>query len=89
MENLINVVNGLMMEDAALWDYLDEEGILCCGNCHTRKQAMNEKPIILGDRKIREIVEDDSGADYLIRVGNRVMIKRKRFEQFLDRQEAV
>lgn len=28
-------------------------------------------------------------ADYLIRVGNRVMIKRKRFEQFLDRQEAV
>ena len=43
----------------------------------------------IGDRKIREIVEDNPGADYLIRVGNRVMIKRKRFEQFLDRQEAV
>ena len=43
----------------------------------------------IGDRKIREIVEDDPRADYLIRVGNRVMIKRKRFEQFLDRQEAV
>lgn len=39
MENMINVVNGLMMEDAALGDYLDEEGLLCCGNCHTRKQA--------------------------------------------------
>lgn len=47
------------------------------------------QPIIFGDRKIREIVEGNPGADYLIRVGNRVIIKRKRFEQFLDRQEAV
>ena len=45
MENMINVVNELMMEDAAPGDYLDEEGLLCCGNCHTRKQGMNEKPI--------------------------------------------
>lgn len=50
MENMINVVKELMMEDAVPGDYLDEEGLLCCGNCHTRKQAMNEKPIILGDR---------------------------------------
>ena len=50
MENMINVVKELMMEDTALGDCLDEEGLLCCGNCHTRKQAMNEKPIMLGDR---------------------------------------
>ena len=50
MENMINVVKELMIEDAAPGDYLDEEGLLCCGNCHTRKQAMNETPIILGDR---------------------------------------
>ena len=50
MENMINVVKELMIEDAAPGDYLDEEGLLCCGTCHTRKQAMNETPIILGDR---------------------------------------
>ena len=43
----------------------------------------------IGDKKIREIIEDNPDADYLMQVGTRVMIKRKRFEQFLDRQEAV
>lgn len=33
MENMINVVKELMMEDVAHGDYLDEEGLLCCGNC--------------------------------------------------------
>lgn len=33
MENMINVVKELMMEDAAPRDYLDEEALLCCGNC--------------------------------------------------------
>lgn len=48
MENMINVVKELMMEDAAPGDYLDEEGLLCCGNCHTRMQAMYDKPIAFG-----------------------------------------
>ena len=43
----------------------------------------------IGDKKLREIIEMDPDADYLIQVNSRVMIKRKRFEQFLDRQEAV
>ena len=43
----------------------------------------------IGDKKLREIIADDPEADYLLKVGNRQMIKRKRFEQFLDRQEAV
>ena len=43
----------------------------------------------IGDKKLREMIEDDPNADYLLRVGCRCMIKRKRFEQFLDRQEAV
>lgn len=43
----------------------------------------------IGDKKLRKIIADDADADYLIKVGNRQMIKRKRFEQFLDRQEAI
>jgi DNA replication protein DnaC len=50
MEEMINVVQNLMMEDAALEDYVDAEGLLCCGKCHTRKQMINEKPIIVGNR---------------------------------------
>lgn len=43
----------------------------------------------IGDKKLRQINADDPYADYFLKVGNRQMIKRKRFEQFLDRQEAV
>ena len=43
----------------------------------------------IGDKKLRQIIADDPDADYLIKVGNRQMLKRKRFEQFLDRQEAI
>ena len=43
----------------------------------------------IGDKKLREIIADDPDADYILRVGNRNMIRRKKFEAFLDRQEAV
>lgn len=43
----------------------------------------------IGDKKLREIIDDDPDADYILRVGNRHMIRRKKFEVFLDRQEAV
>lgn len=43
----------------------------------------------IGDKKLREIIDDDPDADYILRVGNRHMIRRKKFEAFLDRQEAV
>ena len=43
----------------------------------------------IGDKKLREIIDDDPDADYILLVGNRHMIRRKKFEAFLDRQEAV
>ncbi|MDO5445487.1 MAG: excisionase [Eubacteriales bacterium] len=43
----------------------------------------------IGDKKLREIIADDPEADYLLKVGSRQMIKRKRFEQFIDRQSAL
>ena len=43
----------------------------------------------IGERKMREIIESDPKAAYLLRNGNRMMIKRARFEQFLDMQTAI
>ena len=42
-----------------------------------------------GEKKLRQIVEENSTADFIIMNGNRVMIKRKAFEQYLDQATAV
>ena len=36
----------------------------------------------IGEKKMRQIVEDYEGADFIIMNGNRAMIKRKSFERF-------
>ena len=38
----------------------------------------------IGQGKLREIVEEHPEAEFVIYNGNRVLIKRKRFEQYLD-----
>lgn len=43
----------------------------------------------IGEKKMRQIVEDYEGADFIIMNGNRAMIKRKNFERFLDSATAV
>ena len=43
----------------------------------------------IGEKKMRQIVEDYEGADFIIMNGNRAMIKRKSFERFLDSATAV
>ena len=43
----------------------------------------------IGEKKMRQIVEDYEGADYIIMNGNRTMIKRKSFERFLDSATTV
>lgn len=43
----------------------------------------------IGDKKLREMIADNPDADYLLRVGARQLIKRRRLEQYLDRQIAV
>ena len=45
----------------------------------------------IGEKKMRQIVEDYEGADFIIMNGNRTMtmIKRKSFERFLDSATAV
>ena len=43
----------------------------------------------IGEKKLRQIVEENSSADFIIMNGNRAMIKRKTFEQYLDQATAV
>ena len=43
----------------------------------------------IGEKKMRQIVEDYEGADFIIMNGNRAMIKRKNVDRFLDSATAV
>lgn len=43
----------------------------------------------IGEKKLRQIVEENPDADYIIRNGNRAMIKRRSFERFLDAASSV
>lgn len=39
----------------------------------------------IGEKKMRQIVDENMDANFLLESGNRIMIKRKLFEEFLDR----
>lgn len=43
----------------------------------------------IGEKKMRQIVDDHMGANFLLESGNRVMIKRKLFEEFLDSSSVI
>ena len=43
----------------------------------------------IGERKLRELVTENPTADFVLRNGNRVQIKRKLFEQYIDSASVV
>ena len=43
----------------------------------------------IGEKKMKEILDDHYDADFILMSGKRIMIKRRRFEQFIDRQVAI
>ena len=43
----------------------------------------------IGEKKMRQIVEENTDARFLLESGNRVMIKRKLFEEFLDHSSVI
>ena len=43
----------------------------------------------IGENKLRKIVSENKDADYLFWNGNRPQIKRKKFEQLIDRLSVV
>ncbi len=43
----------------------------------------------IGQKRLRQIVADDPCADFILLNGNRVQIKRKKFEQYIDVISAI
>lgn len=43
----------------------------------------------IGEKKMRQIVDDNLDANFLLESGNRIMIKRKLFEEYLDRASVI
>ena len=43
----------------------------------------------IGEKKLREIIEENPTADFILMSGKRIMIKRTRFEQFFDRKNWI
>lgn len=43
----------------------------------------------IGEKKMRQIVDENMDANFLLESGNRVMIKRKLFEEFLDNSSVI
>lgn len=43
----------------------------------------------IGENKLRKMVNENKNADYLLWNGNRPQIKRKKFEQLIDRLSLV
>ncbi len=43
----------------------------------------------IGEKKMRQIVDDNLDADFLLESGNRIMIKRKLFEEYLDNATVI
>lgn len=43
----------------------------------------------IGEHKLRNLINENKNADYLLWNGNRVQIKREKFERYVDNLEAV
>ena len=43
----------------------------------------------IGEKKMRQIVDENMDAKFLLESGNRVMIKRRLFEEFLDNSSVI
>ncbi|MDY5578322.1 MAG: excisionase [Lachnospiraceae bacterium] len=43
----------------------------------------------IGENRIRQLVNENPYGNFYLRNGNRVLIKRKLFEQYIDSAEAV
>lgn len=43
----------------------------------------------IGEKSVRKVVADNPTADYILMVGNKILIKRKLFEQFIDETSSI
>ncbi|MCI8781349.1 MAG: helix-turn-helix domain-containing protein [Lachnospiraceae bacterium] len=43
----------------------------------------------IGQKRLRRLVAENPDADYVLMIGNRIQIKRKKFEKFVDEATVV
>ena len=43
----------------------------------------------IGEKKLRKLIEENPTADFILRNGNRIQIKRRLFEQYIDAASVV
>ena len=43
----------------------------------------------IGEKKMRQIADDNLDANFLLESGNRIMIKRRLFEEYLDKASVI
>ena len=57
-----------------------------CGVLSYRREEASEAAEYyhIGEKKLRSIVDEHPKADFIIMNGNRVLLKKKQFEKFLD-----
>ena len=43
----------------------------------------------IGDKKLRKLVDENKGAEYIMTNGTKYLIKRKKFEEFIDKISSI
>lgn len=43
----------------------------------------------IGENKLRNLIQQTPHADWILRIGNRTNIKRRKFEQFIDTCDCI
>lgn len=43
----------------------------------------------IGEHTLRRLIDNNKDADWLFRIGSRTMIKRRKFEQLLDKADTI
>ncbi len=43
----------------------------------------------IGEKKMRSITGDSMGEDFVFTNGNRIMVKRKKFEEYMDKISSI
>ena len=62
---------------------------VCLRDLHLLKVSQAAKLFNIGERTIRGLVASHPKGDWFLKNGNRVMIKNKKFADFLDRQYRI
>ena len=67
---------------------VQEQNFDCCEIPVWRKYTLSvqeaAKYFRIGDKKMRKLIEENPGANYILWNGTRPQIKRRLFEQYLD-----